>query len=474
MYSRVYLSLIVFCVLSFAFPLLIYIQSKVVNIDIDVNLVLTCVLIIYSSLKLSYLSFKNSQKLMELTFWLFTYVWMAITPYAHQLVGKYAWPGHYSPDNVTFALFIIIIGIFSYEIGIFAAKNKFKNIYQDNENQTELVISAKKICLILLISLAFSFLVLMKIGPSSIFVARLESDQIYSSVFSKTETLIYSNLLKVPIFVVFIISLVIWKNKVCINMDKFLLVLIIICLFITNILISNPISNARYWFGSVIITSLFIIFKWGKNTFAIWVLTLVSLLLIIFPYADAFRSSTTFSFNSSDLIYLLTQKGDYDAFQQLLNTINYVEIAGVSYGLQLLGALFFWVPRNLWVDKPVGSGQLVAETLGYKFTNLSEPLWAEGYINFGILGVVIFFFVYGYISHYLQAKYILSQQKGTFTIFHIIVPFLAAYQIFFLRGDLLNGISYMSCYLLFAIIYVRKNLFVTQKDVNRRRVRITW
>jgi oligosaccharide repeat unit polymerase len=464
MYLRSFLCLILFIILAFGFPLLIINESHLL-ISIGVNLFLAGAIILYSSIRLCLLGFRNEQKIMELTFFLFTYIWMGITPFAHILTGKFAWPGVYSDQRITFAYFIILLGLLSYEIGIFLGKRKFKNL-SVSEDKFKVNVSSNWLVFITILSLLFTILVLAKTGFSSLFAARLELDTIYSSSYSKTGTLIYSNLQKVPIFVSLVLCIVTWLNKKKLKVKKPPTMLLVFLLVI-NIIISNPVSNARYWFGSVALAIMFLFVKWGKRTFVSYAILVSVLLLIIFPYSDVFRNNTDINLSSDTLTYQLTQKGDYDAFQQLLNTIIYVTHEGVTYGYQLLGALFFWVPRSIWVDKPYGSGHLVAEHIGYQFTNLSSPLWAESYINFGLIGVFIIFALYGYISYYLQKRYIISRQNNVVSIFQIIVPFLAAYQLFLLRGDLLNGIAYMSAFILFSFLY-------TTKFNTKKRYKLVW
>jgi hypothetical protein len=54
------------------------------------------------------------------------------------------------------------------------------------------------------------------------------------------------------------------------------------------------------------------------------------------------------------------------------------------------------VPRKIWENKPISSGEFIGnylrDTYGnkYSFTNLSNPYVSEGYLNFGILGVIMF------------------------------------------------------------------------------------
>lgn len=69
--------------------------------------------------------------------------------------------------------------------------------------------------------------------------------------------------------------------------------------------------------------------------------------------------------------------GDFDSFSQITNTVEYVNEHGITSGNQLLGVLFFWVPRSIWPDKAIDTGTVLGEFKAYFFKNLSAPLWAE-------------------------------------------------------------------------------------------------
>ena len=76
---------------------------------------------------------------------------------------------------------------------------------------------------------------------------------------------------------------------------------------------------------------------------------------------------------------------DFDAYSLFARTIEYVQQASITFGKQLLGTIFFIIPRALWQGKPEHSGVIVSAAQGQEFTNLSCPIMAEGYINFGFL-----------------------------------------------------------------------------------------
>jgi hypothetical protein len=84
--------------------------------------------------------------------------------------------------------------------------------------------------------------------------------------------------------------------------------------------------------------------------------------------------------------YLL--RVDFDVFKQTVDTWIFAQSQPQNHGDSFVGAALFWVPRMWWPGKPRPSGETVAGTLGYGYTNVSSPLPAEGYLAFGLAGAL--------------------------------------------------------------------------------------
>ena len=146
---------------------------------------------------------------------------------------------------------------------------------------------------------------------------------------------------------------------------------------------------------------------------------------------------------------------DYDSWSNLMAAIKYSEIESITYGRQLVGAVLFFVPRSFWPNKPVGSGHFVAENMlmtrySFWFTNISMPFPAEGYINFGILGIILFAFILALISKITDKWYKYNDLRLFFSLY---VCFHMIFMIFMLRGDLMSSFAYLVGNLL-AIFFV--------------------
>ncbi|WP_309648204.1 hypothetical protein [Nocardioides sp.] len=151
------------------------------------------------------------------------------------------------------------------------------------------------------------------------------------------------------------------------------------------LVVANPFAFTRYLvlacFGAVAMSY----FTPRKQLAAVAALgaSLVAFLLA-YPAANFFRTGTT----SSTSGYLLATP-DFDGFQQTINTVNYVDVEGISWASHIVSGLFFFVPRELWSAKAVPSAFPVAQERGYNFLNLSMPLPSEAYLDLGWIGVVL-------------------------------------------------------------------------------------
>lgn len=172
-------------------------------------------------------------------------------------------------------------------------------------------------------------------------------------------------------------------------------------------------------------------------------------LLIIFPFLDNFRRiSENANFKISLNFDMFTQ-GHFDSYRNFALVINENII---TYGRQLLGVLLFWIPRSMWDTKPVGSGHFIAGELGMSYPNISMNYFAEGYINFGFVGVFLFVFLIAYISARLDKMYWENIYPSRSNIFSIVYLMLIGLTVFILRGDLLSSFAYTVGYMISILI----------------------
>lgn len=166
-----------------------------------------------------------------------------------------------------------------------------------------------------------------------------------------------------------------------------------------------------------------------------------------FPLLNAFRYIISFekliSVFENGIISVYTE-ADYDAYRMLSSSVKYVGKNGAVFGRQLLGVLLFFVPSAIWKGKPGGSGALlIRDELGSgTVSNVSCPYIGEGYLNFGIIGAILFAMLLGIIVYKADKVYWKKNGEKEHLVFS---PYLfLVFMIFFvMRGDLLSGFAYV-------------------------------
>ena len=212
--------------------------------------------------------------------------------------------------------------------------------------------------------------------------------------------------------------------------------LLLLGLVVVNVIVNNPLSNPRQWFGTVLIalvlalpSALTIV---GKNAFIAGMLMVTA---ILFTYGNAVRGPSYATEHQQTNLVQNWLSGDYDAAVEVAATAQYVEIEGPSYGRQLAGDVLYWVPRRFWSQKPIGTGYIIGYFYGTATPNVSAPLWAEGFMDFGWIGVMLFLLGFGYVSGLLDKGW--SASYGALDLRRVILPLLAGYSFILLRGPLL-------------------------------------
>ena len=136
---------------------------------------------------------------------------------------------------------------------------------------------------------------------------------------------------------------------------------------------------------------------------------------------------------------------EYDGFATLARTMKFGNERGVTMGKQAAGAVLFFVPHSVWPAKPGGSGALVYSGLGFDWTNIASPVFAEGFINFGWAGAAIFAALLAWLVAAYDAAYwrMLRSRKGVGLNYRILYyPVSLSLLLFILRGDLMSSFAY--------------------------------
>ena len=375
-------------------------------------------------------------------FYVFYFFFFGVAPVFQYLEGVNIWGG------VAFTLedYILTTYVSLFAIVLYTILNRFfrKIVRQKRKDYGQLVLSNRvriNPWMLLLISF-ISFCVYFASIDFNIFKLLIRGgDEIESGTnLSTSSYLIVSKFIR-PMSVA---SLILFKVCKCKNR------IVEILLWIITLLANCPFGMARFSVAAFYIPLLFLYSRWikGKYNFSIF---LIFSILIIFPFLNQFRY-----FGDSDiklgLDFDMFLAGHFDSFQMFMRVLKENII---TYGNQLLGVIFFFMPRSLWPDKPIGSGHFVAGESDLYFDNISMNFFGEGYLNFGFLGVFLFVIVIAYFNAYMDVRFWENKNNNRFVVYYYL---LLGMEFVILRGQLMSFYPIAVGYVLSAYIVYRLSI----------------
>ncbi len=216
---------------------------------------------------------------------------------------------------------------------------------------------------------------------------------------------------------------------------------LMVALVVLNVIVNNPISNSRYWTLAVLFGLVMPLIGSRKSFFNVAIIGGIVAAIFLFPLSDITRRTAgTGVVLQVDSVWRMISTKDYDQFSMLANTLGFTRDEGLTWGYQFLGALLFWVPRVIWPTKPMDSGVEVGEWMSSVNVNLSSPLWAEAWINFGVVGVVVTFALLGLLGRKLDAGFGAGALSAG-SVGYLGVAIFSGYMFILLRGSLLQSMG---------------------------------
>jgi oligosaccharide repeat unit polymerase len=385
-------------------------------------------------------------------FYLFVFIWMALAPLTQLVMRQGPLAYDFNVPNYVTGLLIVLAGVVAYEIGrVLARRGTSKQTVV--RASTRVIVSSRYLMVSTLLGLPLVIALVYYIGgPSTLFTSRFAfSAAVFGEGDSKATGAITNAVLLVVPFVLAFLWLIAAQQWERLTPVQWLL---LVACNLLNVAINNPLAQSRFWVATVYLSLAAVLFarRWS-NFPRIAIAASLFFLVVLFPFSDVFRyTDGSRQFHVEDPVAQLALKGDFDAFPQLAQTIEWVQVNGLQLGHQLAGSLGFFVPRSIWADKAVDTGTLLGASAGLGNVNLSAPLWAEGYIDFGLLGTVLYLGVLGYVFARISARLGFGPASIGFSCF------LGVYQFVLLRGSLLQsmGVSVAICLML--LITIRRRV----------------
>ncbi|WP_139956320.1 O-antigen polymerase [Flavicella sediminum] len=229
------------------------------------------------------------------------------------------------------------------------------------------------------------------------------------------------------------------------------------CLFILfTLIICFPTSLSRSILALLFIPVVLLFSSWPKKGLN-YVLLFIFGLIVVFPLLNSFRhwNEGDFSFD-----YQLFNSGHFDAFQNFSLLVN-EDI--ITNGKQLLGSLLFFVQESVWSDRPVPTGHLLGEKIGYTYLNVAMPYFGEGYANFGYLGVLLFTIFIALVNSVFDFRHF--KMKTNIFEYMIFLSLLGA-EFYLLRGSLWSFVKLFIGVLISLLVIWFVICFRHKKNIN--------
>lgn len=370
-------------------------------------------------------------RIYDFGFWVFTYVWMGFAPLIQFSENKF--PRTTAGLDLSYSLeaqFLVFLGVFAYIFGIRRRVTTQNLVTQMPYEYKGVPARAALVAATLAItSLAATYLYISAVGWSTLFLYRSEKRLLLSAIAEDTvsQTITFT--------LGWALSLVAGITYLYIAKESphKLYWLASFASLLPCLLLTNPLSTARFVsmtvYGGI---ALALLHANGKLPIQSFKIVFLSSIFIIFPILNYFRNNPDSQYATQ--VRLDFVSGDYDAFAQIVNAVEYTHRTGQLFSDQFLGPLLFWLPRQFWADKPADTGILLADFKGYTFTNLSAPLWAEALISFSPIGILICFAILGRVFRNLDDAFDNNREV-------ILAAFFpgALYSLIILRGSLLQA-----------------------------------
>lgn len=395
------------------------------------------------------LNIVNSGKSYSLnkTFWYFNFFFFFIAPLLQYLTGYISWSYYISKELYLKTNFIILVCLILYSFCtyILFKGSKRKKINSDTFFlKNSLIVYSKRILRVLLLfSVLAAIFLVKKIGFSGLFIRGLNQIDFGDSAIN---SIVINTCRAIPVYsLIYSIYYYLKTNKgIAYILFEALIVFII----------NYPTSVTRYWVGLVYI-GIFLTLIGNKLSGRKFDLFLILVFAVLFPIFQIFKwySISDIMMGKIDVMkrfMMAYNSPDFDAYSIFVRTVDLVSKRGVEYGNQVLGSLLFIVPRSIWSAKPYPTGQFIAIATNQSFTNISCPMYAEGYIDFGAVGSVLYTFFICLLLNTLDQIFWNDQDEITYVTY--MYPFLFGILIFLLRGSLLPVVVYSFTFFVFGFI----------------------
>lgn len=417
-----------------------------------VSTLLAVALTWYASLRLAGHYHSGRPQLVQITFWAFVYLFLGLASFAQLTADEFPIPNQFFDESTRAqALAGVLLGCLAFDAGRILALSVRR--HRVRERLEYRVMDARRVWVLGIAGIVATLGVVMTNGGlGTRFQSRQAAEEALfgkppwgvriDQLDDKTLGLIKTSLTWLPVFLGLVLLL--YLRQIATNrygperqvrwVRNPPATVLLWGLILVNIVANNPIANPRIRFGGVAFAvALVMVHVERPRRLRAFLVALLLLILVVFPYADLFRYDVQQTIKVATLRDQLVESPDYAMFQQEMNGIVYVRENGFTMGRQTLGAVLPFVPKSIWANQPEATGDMISRTDGI---NASSTLWTEANVEAGWPAIFVVFLGYGFLAMLADESYERWSRRRP-SIIGIAVPLFAAFQFFVLRGALL-------------------------------------
>lgn len=360
-------------------------------------------------------------------FWLFTSLFLALIPFCQFLLDSFSWGKHFESATLLQANGIIFLSIVCYTY----VRHYYK---QQQLKDTSTAIKHQLHTNRLWAVFVMASIAIIVLSGKGLLLRSAQEKLIQNS---SLDLLVDKGLKGISLMSI-LLFIELYKTQ---RISKRSLYIVLLIGIISNF----PLAIPRYWAGTFYIAISLSLFghylPTRKHMFSYVIMLGTILIFPIMSLARYGRGVIYKQFQSLlDIFSFSFLGGDFDAYTSLCSTLEYVQMQGITWGKQLATVVFFFVPRQIWHGKSIGSGALVNQLPHSDFSNFCSPFIAEGYINFGLIGSLAFISVLAWMISRYDLRFWQKKENKYRTYFY---PIAIGMLYFMLRGDLLSSFAYL-------------------------------